>query len=100
VKIPVSVPDQVIPEKVYEALYYGAISVGRTSVPLLLKANRRIHLLGTDRPFTCAGENFQPPAASRARRAKYLLGPGESKVASTTLPEASTATLTLTRTWP
>ncbi len=69
-------------------------------MPLLLKANRRIHLLATGRPFTWAGENFQCPAASRARRAKYLLGPGESKVASTTLPEASTATFKLTRTWP
>ena len=65
-------------------------------MPVLPKAKRRIHSLGTVRPLASAGLNFHPCAASMAFRAKYLLGPGESKVALVTLPAASTATLTLT----
>lgn len=41
-----------------------------------------------------AGVNFHFLAASVARRAKYLLGPGFSKVSPTTFPDLSTVTRT------
>src|ERR1700690_866345 len=78
---------------------HSAGSRGRTSAPVLLKTNCRIHLLGT-LPPAGEGANFHSCAAWSARLAKYRLGPGESKFASTTLPEASTATATLTLIFP
>ena len=41
-----------------------------------------------------AGANFHFLAASVARRAKYLLGPGFSRVSPTTFPDLSTVTRT------
>ena len=51
-------------------------------------------------PPTWAGLNFQSRAASSDLPEKYLLGPGESSVASVTLPFASTEIRTDTLTVP
>src|SRR5208283_870739 len=67
----------------------------RNSVFALLKANCSVHCRVPD-SSDCAGENFQPRAASSALREKYLLGPADSSVASATLPAASTSTFTRT----
>ena len=69
-------------------------------MPEFLNWNCRIHSLGTGWPFACTGLNFHCWAASIALRAKYLLGPGDSKVAFVTFPDGSTVTRTLTLTVP
>ena len=57
-------------------------------------------MLGTLRPSTLVGVNFQSFAAARVRSAKYWLGPGASRVAWVTLPDSSTFTFTLSLTLP
>src|SRR6266852_521580 len=79
---------------------YGAVCVGSTFVACFVNSNRNIQSLRTVRSPTLGGANFQACAASKARRAKYLLGPGESNSASVTVPEESRLTLTLTLTVP
>src|ERR1700722_3234139 len=79
---------------------YGISCLGTTEVPPRVNSNRRIQVLNTPRPSTVAGLNFQSCAAARAARAKYLLGPRDSSSASSTLPERSTFTLTLTLSLP
>src|SRR5580765_6710143 len=74
----------------------GAARSGRTLVVVLRNSNRRTHSLETGRPLLFAGPNSHLRAACKASRAKYLLGPGESSVASVTAPEGSTRTLTPT----
>src|SRR5438046_1963343 len=69
-------------------------------VELFKNSNRRIHSLKTSLPPTFVGLNFQRRAACNARLAKYVLGPAEARFASTTLPDGSTRTLTLTLTLP
>jgi len=79
---------------------YGVARTGKALVAALSNSNRRIHSLETNRPSASADRNSHRRAACKARLAKYLLGPGESSVAPTTPPDASTATLTLTLTVP
>src|SRR5579872_6224008 len=79
---------------------YGISCVGTTLVPARVKSNRSVQVLRTPRPPTLGGLNFQSCAAARAARAKYLLGPRDSSSASSTLPDRSTFTLTLTLTVP
>lgn len=57
-------------------------------------------MLGTARPSTFAGMNFQVWAACRAWLAKYWLGPGEAMDAWETSPAASTSRRISTLTWP
>jgi hypothetical protein len=62
-------------------------------VPLRVNWNRNSHF----REFRLsAGANFHFLAAAVARWAKYLLGPGFSRVSFTTLPELLTLTRTVT----
>jgi hypothetical protein len=61
--------------------------------PPRVNSNRNSHFRESWLP---AGANFHFLAASVARRAKYLLGPGFSRVSLTTLPEPSAVTRTVT----
>ena len=47
-----------------------------------------------------AGANFHFLAASAAKRAKYLLGPGFSRLSPMTFPDLSTVTRTAMLKWP
>src|SRR5437588_2567056 len=60
----------------------GAIRSGRTVVAVRRNSNRRTHSLEAGRPWLFGGLNFQLLAACKASPAKYLLGPGESSIAS------------------
>lgn len=79
---------------------YGALCSETTSVSVRRKPNRRFHLLPTARPRTCGGVNVHSLDASKACLAKYLLGPGETSLASVTLPDGSTSTRTSTLIFP
>jgi len=70
---------------------YGFAASSTASVPDLLKPKRTIHARAS-RPRT----NFHCCAACMAWRAKYLLGPGETSDAVSTLPAESTPTFTRT----
>jgi len=79
---------------------YGLSCLGITLVPSRVNSNRSVQLLSTPRPAIFAGLNFHCCAACNAARAKYLLGPGDSRSAPSTFPDRSTSTLTLTFTVP
>jgi CubicO group peptidase (beta-lactamase class C family) len=72
-------------------------AVACTVTPPRLNSKRNNH---TREPRPSAGANFHSPAASLARRAKYLLGPRFSRNSPTTSPEGSTSTRTVTLIWP
>src|SRR5438046_1881810 len=74
--------------------------MGLTSVTRRPNRYSSSHCVVEACPFTTAGLNFQFRDASRASRAKYLLGPGTVSVAPVTSPFGSTETRTLTRTLP
>ena len=69
--------------------------VADASVRARLKPNCRLQFLVAKFPAGI-GANFQPLAASRAMRLKYLLAWPDSIFVCVTLPAASTVTLTLT----
>lgn len=73
---------------------------GKAFTPEGVNSKRTSHWLGTLRPFASGELNSQRRMAFSARSAKYLLGPGFSKSAAETLPEASTWASTVTRTLP
>jgi hypothetical protein len=68
-----------------------------TVVPSRPNSNRSSH---SREPRSSAAANRHLRAASLARRLKYLLGPGLSKLSCTTRPELSTVTRTPTFTCP
>src|SRR5579863_854440 len=63
-----------------------AIGVGITCVESLRNSKRSSQFWAVLGPCGCGGANFHPCAACIDRRAKYLLGPVESKRALDTLP--------------
>ena len=69
-------------------------------MPAGANSKRSSHSLGTFPPLELGGAKVQFFEAWIAASAKYLLGPGASNAAFVTFPEASTFTLTLTRTLP
>src|ERR1700682_1451539 len=79
---------------------YGVAWVGKALVAVWVNSKRTSQSLGTLWPLSFAGAKSQWRAAWRARSAKYLLGPTESKSAEVTLPVESTCNLTRTRTLP
>jgi photosystem II stability/assembly factor-like uncharacterized protein len=79
---------------------YGAVCVGKAFGPDCENSKRINHSLGMLWPFASGELNSHWRAATSARSAKYLLGPGAKSSASDTRPTGSTLARTVTRTVP